>query len=170
MAFILGIPVDDVTGTVAEKRIDEVLAMGAKSTQIYKPRQSGVNKNLVHYDKEMIDYASQKCSDLLHFFGYAEIDESLLPAARKSACATPFFKIDSTPDQLAIYNGFKQENVEGFANRLKYQGNQHPQDKIELNVPIHKHNEISMVSQFEVSKYACVNKLFDYELTNPNGE
>ena len=96
MAFMLGITEAEFTGTVAERRIDEVLAMGTKSNQVYKPRQSGYNKNLIHYTPDMIEYVKEKAGDLLHFFGYADVDEALLPEERQSICATPFFKVEST--------------------------------------------------------------------------
>ena len=51
-----------------------------------------------------------------------------------------------------MFNAYKEFNVDGFANRLKYQGSQFPKDKIKLNAPENKKHEISMVSQFEVSK------------------
>ena len=50
MMFILGI--DDLDGTVIEKRIDEVLALGSAASQVYKPRSGGVNKNLSNYNRE----------------------------------------------------------------------------------------------------------------------
>ena len=60
--------------------------MGAKSTQVYKPRQSGSreNKNLKHYNKEMIAYAKEKAGDMLHFFGYVDVDEEILPYEQRS--------------------------------------------------------------------------------------
>ena len=45
MGFILGMTDENMKGSVIERRIEEVLAMGAKSTQVYKPRKGGVNKN-----------------------------------------------------------------------------------------------------------------------------
>ena len=44
MKFILGL--DDIEGTVVERRISDVMAMGAKKNQTYKPRQGGTNRNL----------------------------------------------------------------------------------------------------------------------------
>ena len=41
--FILG--VESIDGTVVEQRIKDVMAMGAKKNQTYKPRQGGTNKN-----------------------------------------------------------------------------------------------------------------------------
>ena len=45
--FILGM--DSLEGTVIEQRIKEVIGMGSKKTQTYKPRSGGTNKNLANY-------------------------------------------------------------------------------------------------------------------------
>lgn len=50
MKFILGI--DDLEGTVIEQRIEDVISMGSSSTQVYKPRNGGSNKNLMNYTDE----------------------------------------------------------------------------------------------------------------------
>lgn len=82
MGFVLGMSDVDLNGTVMERRIEEVLAMGAKSTQVYKPRAAGLgaNKNLKHYSDDMIQYAVEKAGHLLHIFGYVDVDHSFLPA------------------------------------------------------------------------------------------
>jgi hypothetical protein len=50
MKFILGM--DSIEGTVLEQRIEDVVSMGSASTQIYKPRSGGSNKNLMNYTPE----------------------------------------------------------------------------------------------------------------------
>lgn len=50
MKFILGM--DSLEGTVIEQRIEEVVSMDKKSTQVYKPRSGGSNKNLGNYTPE----------------------------------------------------------------------------------------------------------------------
>ena len=45
--FILGL--ESIEGTVLEKRITDVMALGSKKNQTYKPRQGGVNRNLANY-------------------------------------------------------------------------------------------------------------------------
>ena len=122
MGFVLGITGSEIDGTILEKRIDEVLAMGQKATQVYKPRQcgQGSNKNLVHYTEEMIDYCKEKAGDLLHFFGYVDVDPAVLRPDQMSTPSTPIFKIKSTTDQIEKFNLYKQYNVEAFANRRQY--------------------------------------------------
>lgn len=98
MGFVLGMTDSEITGTVLERRIEEVLAMGAKATQVYKPRQgsNAGSKNLKHYTDEMIAYAKEKAGDLLHVFGYTDVDPNLIQSERQSDNRTPVFKIDST--------------------------------------------------------------------------
>lgn len=72
MKFILGM--DSLEGTVIEKRIEDVVSMGSKSTQVYKPRSGGSNKNLANYTSDQLKYQSETNEDLIHFFGYV-VDE-----------------------------------------------------------------------------------------------
>lgn len=72
MRFILGL--DSLEGTVIERRIDDVIAMGTKANQVYKPRSGTVNKNLDKYTDEMLLEVKDKMEELIHFFGYAKGD------------------------------------------------------------------------------------------------
>jgi hypothetical protein len=45
----------------------------------------------------MIAYAKEKAGDLLHTFGYVDVDPSLIREDQQSSTTTPFFQIDSTP-------------------------------------------------------------------------
>ena len=63
---------DDLSGTVIEQRIEDVLSLGASATQSYKPRNGGMNKNLGNYTKEQIEHVYEKSEKLLHFFGYVK--------------------------------------------------------------------------------------------------
>ena len=69
MKFILGM--DSLEGTVIEQRIEEVVSMDKKSTQVYKPRSGGSNKNLANYTPEQIEYQMTHNEDLIHYFGYS---------------------------------------------------------------------------------------------------
>lgn len=106
-----------MNGTVIERRIEEVIALGSKSTQVYKPKSTGANKNLKHYTQEMIEYAKEKAGDLLHIFGYVDVDESYT-SENKNYCRTPFFQIDSTAEQLASFNSFQKMNISGVETRM----------------------------------------------------
>ena len=63
---------DSIEGTVLEKRIDEVLSMGAEKNRVYKPRLGGSNKNLKNFTREQIAYCKQVNEELFHVFGYAK--------------------------------------------------------------------------------------------------
>jgi hypothetical protein len=106
MKFILGM--DDLTGTVIEQRIEDVLAMGAASTQVYKPRQGGSNKNLQNYTQEQLDYVYKHNEQLIHYFGYA--------ADGKEDNVTPFFdfKGKADPENVKQQNGYLELNKKAF--------------------------------------------------------
>ena len=122
-----------MNGTVIEQRIEEVIAMGAKSTQVYKPKSNGSNKNLKHYTKEMIEYAKEKAGDLLHTFGYVDVDERLV-SDNKNYCRTPFFQIESTAEQLAFFNSFQKMNISGIQARMKTVVGEMPKEKIDIKM------------------------------------
>jgi len=67
--FLLG--VEDLTGTAAEKRIDEVLARGHEITQVYKLKSTD-NKfnNISKYSKKQQDFILSNLHDFCQFFGY----------------------------------------------------------------------------------------------------
>lgn len=112
-----------------------------------------------------MDYAKEKAGDLMHFFGYADIDEDTLPQERRSTCKTPFFSLKSSPDQVESYNQFKLCNTQSLENRLQYKAGSAPKDKIQINTALNDPRDaIKMVSIFEVSKNAHVNQAFDYDV------
>ena len=69
MKFILGM--DTLEGTVIEQRIEDVLSMDKTSTQVYKPRSGGSNKNIMNYTPEQIEFQKSFNEYLIHYFGYA---------------------------------------------------------------------------------------------------
>ena len=46
----------------------------------------------------MIEYAKEKAGDLLHLFGYVDVDENLLTNDRKFFNRAPLFKMNSKPE------------------------------------------------------------------------
>jgi len=68
--FILGL--ENIEGTVIEKRIMDVMGMGSKKNQTYKPRQGGTNRNLINFLPEQIEFTKQYNEDLFHIFGYVK--------------------------------------------------------------------------------------------------
>lgn len=70
--FILGM--EDIEGTVIERRIQDVMNMGSKKNQVYKPRQGGTNRNLANYSPQQIEFTKNYNEDLFHIFGYIKDD------------------------------------------------------------------------------------------------
>ena len=97
---------DDIEGTVIEKRIQDVMAMGAKKNQTYKPRQGGTNRNLQNYTPEQIEYTKNYNEELFHIFGYVKDDEKL------PNNVTPFldFEGKAKPESVSKINYYKELN------------------------------------------------------------
>lgn len=75
--------------------------MGSSSTQVYKPRSGGSNKNLQNYTEEQLEYVKKMNEDLIHYFGYVNDGNP--------NNITPFFdfKGQAKPESIAQTNGFK---------------------------------------------------------------
>lgn len=73
MSFLLG--VRDLTGTNAERRIREVLAMGQESTQTYTLKESTkkMNPNARRYTPEQLEWIRQNLKEMNYYFGYAKL-------------------------------------------------------------------------------------------------
>ena len=71
-AFLLG--ERDLTGTNAERRIDQVVAMGKKATISYnlKPTTGQLNIHEDKYSPELRKYVQEELTEMLHYFGYAK--------------------------------------------------------------------------------------------------
>ena len=62
--FLLG--TNDLTGTVIEKRIDEVLALGHEATQVYKVKSTDKKfSNIEKFTKSQIDFILTNMHDML---------------------------------------------------------------------------------------------------------
>ena len=73
MSFMLGMK--DLTGTNAERRIKEVLAMDQTATQTYKLKDTTRQRNANghRYTKQQLDWISDKNKEWLNFFGYTSL-------------------------------------------------------------------------------------------------
>ena len=100
--FILG--VESLEGTVMERRIEDVLAMGDRASQTYKPREGGINKNLHNFTPEMIDQIKKRNEDVFHIFGYVKDD--------RNDDGTPFMDYEGTASAKSTeqLNYFKKLN------------------------------------------------------------
>ena len=87
MSFLLG--KRDLSGTNAERRIKEVLAMGSGATQVYSLKESTkrLNANVHRYTDDQLAFISEHCKEWLHFFGYAKLPQD-------SQNMTGFFEYD----------------------------------------------------------------------------
>ena len=72
MKFMIG--ESDLTGTNAERRIQEVLAQGASATQTYNLKESTkkFNSNMQRLTPAQIEFVKEECKEMIHFFGYAK--------------------------------------------------------------------------------------------------
>ena len=105
MRFMLG--TSDLTGTNAERRIKEVLAMGSGATQTYSLKDSTKknNANAHRYTEEQLAWVRENMSEMLHFFGYAKLPQD--PENN-----TGFFDYDgSDPELTRQYKGWQAQNA-----------------------------------------------------------
>ena len=75
MSFLLG--VRDLSGTNAERRIKEVLAMDQRATQTYSLKDSTKrnNGNAHRYTPEQLAWVGENLKEWLYFFGYAKVPQ-----------------------------------------------------------------------------------------------
>ena len=100
MSFLLG--KRDLTGTNAERRIKEVLAMGSGATQVYNLKESTKknNANVHRYTEEQLSFVSDTCKEWLHFFGYAKLPQD-------PENLTGFFEFDGQDEEMnRQYKGY----------------------------------------------------------------
>ena len=69
MKFVVGID-GDITGTVLERRIEEICGVDQAKNQVYKPGTGGMNKNRKNYTQEQIDLQMKLQEEHVHVFGY----------------------------------------------------------------------------------------------------
>ena len=103
-AFLLDC--EDLTGTNCEKRIDEVVALGAEASQIYKLKSTTrtFNANSKRYTTEQIEYIKETLGEHLHFFGYTKH-----PEIEHDTAFFDFGNNDS-PKNISAFKGYLQLN------------------------------------------------------------
>ena len=109
--------VKDLTGTVIEKRINDLVDKGSNSSSVYKLKAgqdySKLLRNENKYSKELMDHLKSELKEAIHFFGYAHDPES-----EDKNTETSFFKYDKeslTADDKDAYMGFRKNNEEVLA-------------------------------------------------------
>mmetsp|Transcript_22193 Transcript_22193/g.29688 ORF Transcript_22193/g.29688 Transcript_22193/m.29688 type:complete len:158 (+) Transcript_22193:1058-1531(+) len=145
MKFILG--VESIEGKVIDQRIKDVMAMGAKKNQTYKPRQGGTNRNLKNYTTEQIEYTKNYNEELFHVFGYVKDDERL------PNNVTPFmdFEGQASPKSVEKTNYYRKLNEIAMEKRMRMRGGIADQDnKIHVGPGID--GGIRLVTEMQVLK------------------
>ena len=107
----------DLDGTVVEKRIQDVMAMGSKRNQTYKPRQGGTNRNMKNYLPEQLEYTKSYNEELFHTFGYVKDDE------RIPNNNTPFLDYEgkAKPENVSKTNYYMKLNEMAMEKRMRIQ-------------------------------------------------
>ena len=106
MQFILG--VTDLKDTNAERRVKEVIAMGAQATVTYalKDTTRKYNGNKHRYTEEQNAWIKENFKEMLHFFGYAKLPQD-------PENVTGFYDYDGKDEEMnRIYKGYIQQNNE----------------------------------------------------------
>ena len=83
---------EDIEGTNIERRIGEVIAMGANASRVYQTKASTgtFNTHAHRYTKEQMDLMTHEMADLLYFFGYSNFEEE---------SPTNFFQFDEHTEE-----------------------------------------------------------------------
>lgn len=107
LKFLLGIR--DLTGTNAERRIREVLAMDKASTQTYTLKESTRrnNANAHRYTGDQLAWVRDHLKEMIHFFGYAKV-------AADPENMTGFFEYAGSDSETSgqDYRGWLRQNEE----------------------------------------------------------
>ena len=104
MRFMLG--KNDLTGTNAERRIKEVLAMGHSATKTYSLKESTkkTNANEHRYTPELLAWVGETCKEFLNFFGYSKLPD-------QEENLTGFFPYENPDEEMyRQYQGFSMQN------------------------------------------------------------
>ena len=75
MKFFLG--ESDLSGTNAERRVKEVIAMGAQATVTYQLKDTTrkCNNNIKMYTEEQKEWIKEEFKEMMHYFGYAKVPQ-----------------------------------------------------------------------------------------------
>jgi hypothetical protein len=75
MKFLLN--VTDISETLAEQRIKDVIAKGKDATVLYKLKDNTrkLNTNMHRYSAEQLAYVKEHMKEIIHYFGYASLPE-----------------------------------------------------------------------------------------------
>ena len=101
MSYLL--EVEDLSGSMAEKRIDEVVAAGSSAAQTYKLKSTTGQFN-IHankYTEAQLQLIKDTLGSQLYYLGYANYDNN----------PTGFFEFpEHTPENIALHNKFRTDS------------------------------------------------------------
>ena len=148
--FILG--VESIEGTVVEQRIKDVLAMGKKKVQTYKPRQGGTNKNLANYLPEQIEFTKRYNEELFHIFGYVKDD------INNANSHTGYLDFNGTakPENVAKINYFRTLNQRAIEKRKAIRHGEVARPENKINVGSGMDGGMSMISHLNIMNLSGV--------------
>ena len=133
---------EDVDGTVLEKRIEEVLAWDPSKHRTYVKKKGSSDKNLKHYTQDMLDYSAKVNEEVFHIFGYAK-DE-------REDNTTPFmdYKGKARPESVAKTNYYKELNKKNWAKRMKVPHGSLPTAKVQHHCT--EPGTMSIITEFNI--------------------
>jgi hypothetical protein len=108
--------VDSIEGTNAERRLDQIMAMGADAAKSYATKQTTgkFNAHRSKYTDSQIDRIRERNAELLYYFGYANHPDQ--------ENHTAFFEFkDHKPEHLEQFYGYRKDN-EKFLKQLAKEG------------------------------------------------
>lgn len=117
-AFILG--VENIEGTVLEKRIADYVAKGSTSASVYKLKadpRANLSRNRHMYTDEQIEQIKETCREFNYFYRY-----SSHPEEGKADPSTTFFEYGDQQHDAekleSLYGGFLTENAAALARAV----------------------------------------------------
>ena len=143
---------DDISGTVIERRIQDVMAMGAKKNQTYKPRQGGTNRNLQNYLPEQIEFTKKQNEELFHIFGYVKDEQ------RNPESVTPFMDYEGKADaqNVAKTNYYKKLNEMAMEKRMRIQHGKLADSDKKVHVGPGVEGGVKLISQMKIMESLSV--------------
>ena len=104
---------EDLEGSNAVRRIEQVLSKGKSATVTYslKSTTGKFNYNRGMYSDELYNLLKEELSEMIHYFGYAKVEHE--------DNFTGFFEYENqTEEQLANYYQFRRDNQENMKEIL----------------------------------------------------
>ena len=140
LQFVLGM--EDVEGTVLEKRIEETLKGDPSKNKTYTSKKSTGVANMAQYTQEMLDYSAKVNEEVFHIFGYAKDD--------REDNTTPWvdYKGKAKPENVAKTNYYKELNKKAWEKRKLLPHGQLPKEKVQHHKDMP--GTMSIITEFNI--------------------